>query len=230
MMMLWQECTASSQDLGTTIGTHNSLSFASLCFQKKYFDKFTEDMGKALDKEMGGDFEKLIFTCLQATEETYDTGFHTNDKMKEDAEKLYKMGQGKFGTDEAGLFKILCASPPEYLRKMNLLYAEKYGYTLVKAMETEFRGRTGPSAMFMLNMKVKPYEAVANLIATACKGMGTDELLLTCTIVRYQNILKEVMIAHIELFGKTVQERVESEVGGDYRRLLLMVLESADQN
>jgi hypothetical protein len=187
-------------------------------------------LGKALDKEMGGDFEKLIFTCLQATEETYDPGFHNAEKMKEDAEKLYKMGQGKFGTDEAGLFKILCASPPEYLQKLNLIYAEKYGYTLVKAMETEFRGSTAPAAMFMLNMKVKPYEAIATLIETACKGFGTNELLLTCTILRYQSIMKEVMLAHIELFGKTVQESVQSEVSGDYRALLLTVLESVDQN
>jgi hypothetical protein len=199
-------------------------------FQKKYFDRFTEDMGRTLDKEMGGDFEKLIFTCLQATEEEYDEGFHNEEKMKEDAVKLYKMGQGNWGTDEAGLFKIVCASPPEYLQKLNLLYAEKYGFTLVKAMETEFRGTTGPAAMFMLTMKVKPYEAVATLIEKACKGFGTDELLLTCTLLRYQNIMKEVMLAHIELFGKTIQERVQSEVGGDYRSLLLTVLESADQN
>ena len=186
---------------------------------------------KALDKEMGGDFEKLIFTYLQATEETYDPGFHDTEKMKEYAEKLYKMGQGKFGTDEAGLFKLLCSSPPEYLQKFNLLYAEKYGFTLVKAVETEFRETTGPAAMFMLNMKVKPYEAIANLIDTACKGFGTNELLLTCTLLRYQSIMKEeVMLAHIKLFGKPVQERVTAEVGGDYRALLITVLESSDQN
>jgi hypothetical protein len=184
-------------------------------------------LGKALDKEMGGDFEKLIFTCLQATEETYDPGFHNAEKMKEDAEKLYKMGQGKFGTDEAGLFKILCVSSTTF---NELLYAEKYGFTLVKAMETEFRGTTGPAAMFMLNMKVKPYEAIANLIETACKGFGTNELLLTCTVLRYQRIMKEVMLAHIELFGKTVQDSLQGEVGGNYRALLMTVLESSDQN
>lgn len=97
-------------------------------------------------------------------------------------------------------------------------------------METEFRGKTGPAAMFMLNMKVKPYEAIANLIKTACKGFGSNELLLTCTILRYQSIMKEVMLAHIELFGKTVQERVQTEVGGNYRALLMTVLESSDQN
>jgi hypothetical protein len=187
-------------------------------------------MGRALDKEMGGAFETLIFTCLQDIEEEYDPFFHNDEKAKKDVEKLYKMGQGKFGADEEGLFKILCASPPEYIQKLNLLYALKYGFTLIKALETEFRGATGPAVMFMLNMKVKPYEEIAKLITNACKGFGTDELLLTCTIIRYQKILKEVMDAHTELFGKTIQERVKSEVKGEYRALLLTILDSADQN
>jgi annexin A7/11 len=187
-------------------------------------------LGKKLDAELGGNFEKLLFNCLQAAEEVYDPGFHNDDKMKEDTQKLYKMGQGSWGTDETGLFKILCASPPEYLKKLNLNYAEKHGFTLVKALETELGGDVKKASMYMLNMKVKPYETVANLIETACKGMGTNELLLTCCIIRYQSIMKEVMLAYIELFGKTIQDRVRGEVGGDYRALLLAVLEAADEN
>jgi hypothetical protein len=38
------------------------------------------------------------------------------------------------------------------------------------------------------------------------------------------------MAAHEELFGKTVQERVKSELKGEYRALLLTVLDSANQN
>lgn len=187
-------------------------------------------MGRALDKEMGNDFEKLIFTCLQDIEEEYDPFIHNDEKAKEDVDKLYNMGQGKFGTDEAGLFRILCSSPPEYIQKLNLLYAKRYETTLIKALESEFRGATGPAVLFMLNMKVKPYEEIAKLITKACKGFGTNELLLTCTIIRYQKILKEVMAAHEELFGRTVQERVKSELKGESRALLLTILDSAGQN
>jgi hypothetical protein len=218
------------------MGTNELLLHTIICgrsnkdmqiLKKKYYQLFSDDLGKVLDSELGGPFEKLVFNCLQAAEEEYDAGFHNADKMKEDAEKLYKMGQGKFGTDESGLFKILCACPPEYLKKLNLLYAEKYGFTLVKALETELAGDVKKAAMFMLNMKIKPYEEVARLIDTACKGFGTNELLLTCAIIRYQCIMKEVMLAHVELFGTTIEDRVRSEVGGDYRALLLAVLEAA---
>jgi hypothetical protein len=186
-----------------------------------YYTLFDEDMGRALDKEMGGGFEKLIFTCLQDIEEEYDPFVHNDEKAKKDVVKLHK---------KEDIFKILCASPPEYIHKLNLLYALKYGLTLTRFLETEFGGATGPAVMFMLNMKIKPYEEIAKLIDNACKGFGTNELLLTCTIIRYQKILKEVMAAHEELFGKTVQERVKSEVKGEYRALLLTVLDSANQN
>jgi hypothetical protein len=43
---------------------------------------------------------------LQAAEEEYDPDFHTEDKMKEDAEALYKMGQGTSEVSEPFLFTV----------------------------------------------------------------------------------------------------------------------------
>jgi hypothetical protein len=104
--------------------------------KKTYFKVYTKDLGKLLASELHGDMERIVFNCLQAGEETYDPQFHTNDKAVEDAENIYKQGQGKFwGTNEKAIFKILCASPPEHLEKVNTIYADKYGYTLMKGME-----------------------------------------------------------------------------------------------
>jgi Annexin len=107
--------------------------------KKKYFDIFTRDLGSALDKDLGRNFEALILNCLQANEEAYDPNYHNASKMADDCEQLYSMGQGKFGTNEKGLFKLLCVSPPEYLQKLNLLYADKYGYTIPKVRNNDWR-------------------------------------------------------------------------------------------
>lgn len=82
--------------------------------------------------------------------------------------------------------------------------------------------------MFMVDMKLKPYEAVAKLIDKACRGIGTNELLLTATNIRNQGILKEVIVAHEELFAKNLRDRIRSEVGGDYAKLLLQIIDSAE--
>lgn len=82
---------------------------------------------------------------------------------------------GKWGTDETSLFKLLCAAPPQFLAWINTTYADKYGVTLPTLMENELSGKAEKAAVFLVQMKLKPFEAVAHLIKSACKGLGTDE-------------------------------------------------------
>lgn len=146
---------------------------------------------------------------------------------KDDAETIYKKGQGKWGTDKKSIFKILCQAPPEYINKIDAVYTAKYGYTLGKAMEKELSGNVRDGTVHMLGMKLKPYETIAKLVKSACAGIGTDELLLTSCIIRYQHVMKDVMAAHIELFGKTIHDRVREETSGKYKELLLTILDAA---
>jgi annexin A13 len=176
---------------------------------------------------MGGHFEKLIFNCLQGIEEAYDPGYHTEDLVAKDVAALYKMGEGKFGTDESGLFKLLCARPSEHLKKVNMAYADRHDVTLFKVMETELGGQTRDATLFLLGMKLKPYATIAKLINTASKGIGTNERLLSSTLIRYQICLKEVMVAYEELYGQSLQELLKGEVGGDFRRLLKELCDAA---
>jgi len=73
------------------------------------------------------------------------------------------------GTKEKEIFKFLCKSPAEYLQKMNLQYADKHGLTLIKMLETELSGISKDAALFMIGMKIKPYEEVAKLIDTSVR-------------------------------------------------------------
>ena len=195
--------------------------------KKRYFELYTKDLSKLLATELHGNMERIVFNSIQASQEVFDPQFHTMDKARDDAEQLYKQGQGKWGTDEKGLFKIIFAAPPEHLRQINTVYSDKYGYTLEKVMEKELQGNLKLAAMHYISMKLKPYEAIAELLKSACAGIGTDEFLLTCSIIRYQEVMANVMTAHIELFGKTVHDRVKSETNGKYRDVLLQVLNTA---
>jgi hypothetical protein len=215
------------------VGTNEMLLFSMLCgrtnvemelLKKKYFDMYSKDLGRVLDAELGGDLEKLVFNVLQAAEEVYDPEFHTAAKMKKDAEQLKEMGIGSLGTNEVGLFKILCASPPEYLKELNVVYADKFGYTLSKSLEKELNGHAQDAAMFMMGMKLKPYEEIAKLINSACKGLGTNEMMLTTALIRYQPVMKDVMLAHVELYSSTIEDGVKAETGKDYEAVLLAIL------
>jgi predicted Rdx family selenoprotein len=205
----------------------NIFSRAMWCLQV-YFQKYTQDLGKVLGSELGGQMERITFNCLQGAEEAYDPQFHTADKAVEDADVIHKKGKGRWGTDEKGIFKIVCAAPKEHLENINKVYSDKFGYSLQKALEQELGGlmESGckQATVHMIGMKLKPYETIAELIKSACAGIGTDELLLTCCLIRYQGVMQEVMSAHIELFGQSVHERVRKETGGKYKALLLQIL------
>jgi hypothetical protein len=192
------------------LGTNELVLYPIICgrsnaeiniLKKTYFDHTGDDLGRVLDRELGGDLEKLIFNSLQGVIEDFDADFHTDELVEQDAAAIYEAGQGSFGTDEAGFFKVICARPAEHLEKVNLVYAEKYGFTLFKALETELKGSVGDASMFMLGMKLKPYETVAKLIKSACAGFGTNELLLTCCLIRYQPIMNSVMEGMYCLFS-----------------------------
>jgi len=195
--------------------------------KKTWYKTYNTDLGHVLASQLSGEFECLIINCLQGIEDKYSQDVHTDERAEEDAEAFYAAGEGKFGTDEAAMFRILCVSPPEHLKKVNMIYAEKYGNTLSKALKKELSGTTCDASVFHLNMKLRPYKTVAKAIKTSCAGFGTDEFSLTSHIVRYHQILSDTNSAHEEEYEKSIIDRIDSEVGGDYKKLLSAFVENA---
>mmetsp|Transcript_3505 Transcript_3505/g.7744 ORF Transcript_3505/g.7744 Transcript_3505/m.7744 type:complete len:269 (-) Transcript_3505:34-840(-) len=195
--------------------------------KKVYYQRYNKDLISLVSSELSGDLKKLHLACLQGMEETYDPSYHNASKAEEDAVEFYKKGQGKWGTDEKALFHTLCKSPPQYLKMMDDAYVAKYNVNLEKALEKELRGKVKKAAIFTVGMKLHPYETIAEHIKSTCAGMGTDELGLSCAILRYQHILPRVMIAHVNLFSKSIGERVADETRGDYKNLLLEMIRVA---
>jgi hypothetical protein len=219
------------------VGTDELLLITIMCgrtnseielLKKTYFNMHDKDLGRKLDSELGGDLEQLVINVLQADEKKFDPDYHTNDRAKDDADKLHSMSQGRWGTNETGLFKLLIASPPKYVAMINSAYADKYGYTLPKAFEIELGGTVETAALFVIGMKLKPIETIAGLIDRACKGFGTNEILLTTVLIRYQKVMAQVNVAHQELYGQSIEDRVKKELRGNFESLLLCLLEASD--
>jgi Annexin len=87
--------------------------------KKTYFTMNQKDISKLLASELHGDMERLIFTCLQGSEQVYNPQYHTLDKAVEDAMIIHQKGQGRWGTDERGIFKIIGESPKEHLQNVS---------------------------------------------------------------------------------------------------------------
>jgi len=192
-----------------------------------YYKLYTDDLVARVSSEVGGDLKQILVSALQAAEEDFNPDYHTEDKAVEDAEGIYKAGQGRWGTNESKMAKIVVLSPPKYLKMVNSVYAEKYGYTLFKAFEKEMGRLGGDAALFTLGMKLKPFETIASLFKEATKGIGTNETLLTCNMIRYQDILVNVATTHEKMYEKSLTKRVKDETSGEYKSILLTLLKKS---
>jgi hypothetical protein len=215
------------------IGTDELLLYPILCgrsnadmelLKKTYYKVTSKDLVAKVTGEVSGVLKTVLVSAMQAAEEEYDPDFHTDDKAREDAEELHKAGQGRWGKDAKAIAKIVVLSPPKHLKNVNLAYADMYGYTLDKAIAKEFGGDSKASLLYTLGIKLKPYDTIAKLIKKACHGLGTNESLLTTTLIRYQDVLGHVAFAHEQLFEKSIRKRVKSEAGGHYGNTLLAFL------
>ena len=218
------------------MGTNEKLLWSVICgrsneeielLKKVYFKKYNKDLSILVASELSGVLKKLHLTCLQGMEETYDPTYHNESKAVEDADEFYAAGEGKWGTDEAALFDIICKAPPKYLQMIDDAYVAKRNHNLERALEKELSGKGKKAAIFHLNMKLNPYKTAAEHIKSTCAGIGTDELGLSCAILRYQHILPRVMVEHVNISSKTVEDRVVSETSGYYRKLLVQMINVA---
>lgn len=194
--------------------------------KQKFYGMYGEDLAVKMAGELSGNMEKFITACLQAEEVPYNPEIHTEEKAEEDARLFDKAGREQFGTDESTLFKIICESPPEYLKMVNLKYVERAGYSLVRSIEKELDGDDEKAAKHALNMKLKPRETAAIFIESTMKGIGTDEYCLTASILMFQGIMGQGYPAYEKEYDKSLAKRVKGELRGDFEKLLLAMIDA----
>jgi hypothetical protein len=195
--------------------------------KKAYYKKYEEDLGTKLSGELSGKFERLIFYALQGIEQEYDPEFHTEEKVEIDVDAFYEAGQGSWGTDEGEIFELLCVSPPEHLMAMNEKYTEKYGNNMFHALGKELTGILDDATFYLLGMKINPVDHAAAIIHKACAGWGTDDLLLTTSLIRFHEILGPVAEQYEILYGQSLYDRVDGETSGNYGQMLCKLIESS---
>ncbi|KAJ0408808.1 hypothetical protein P43SY_000704 [Pythium insidiosum] len=189
--------------------------------KKTYFDLYNQDLGVLLNSELSGDFKKSILAAIQGSMVDYSPEFHTQKKAEDDADALYKAGEGKWGTDEETFIKIVVTSPPQHLRNVNAVYTKKHNNTIIRAVEKEFGGDAKKALLFLVRMVLEPLELLAEHFESTMKGFGTDESGLSYALVRYHCVLPQIKEAYKKIYKKDLRERIHGETSGDFRALLL---------
>lgn len=141
---------------------------------------------------------------------------------EKDAEALRKAMKG-FGTDEAAIIKIIANRTNEQRQKIKIAYKASFGRDLIEDLKSELHGNFEDATVALFDT---PVEYDVNQLKKAMKGAGTDEDSLIEIICSRPNwLLKKIKEEYKKKYGKELEKDVESETGGDLKRLLISLLQ-----
>lgn len=141
-----------------------------------------------------------------------------------DAKALRAAMKG-FGTDEEAIIEILTKRSAYQRLEIAQEFKNEYGRDLLKDLKSELGGKCEDVILALME---EPAEYLAKQLHSAMDSIGTNEDVLTeilCT--RGNEEIRRICEAYEYLYEKSLESDVTSEVSGDYKRLLVLLLSNA---
>ena len=188
--------------------------------KKRYQEIYGKSLESELSSELSGDLKKVMLTLSSGTRSE-----NLNPKVEECealAEKLYKAGEKRWGTDEKVFYDILTKSSIEELKSIDRIYEKKHKHGLITAIDKEFSGKMKKLLQTIVASSINPSEYFATRIFYAIDGLGTKDTLLIRTIVTRNEIdIREIMEGYQRMFKRDMIKDIKGDTSGNYMILLV---------
>jgi len=193
-------------------------------FQKQYGVSVEEYIAG----DTSGDYKEYLLALAGANRDS-NTAPVDDEKVEEDAQKLFRAGEGTVGTDEKVFVTIFAKRSWRHIRKVADAYAKRYAHSLHTALDKEFNGDIFHALEWTLEFVENRQAFFAKRIHHSFSGLGThDKALVRIVISRAHVDLYEIADSYNTLFGKSLKEALHSELSGDYRTLMERLLQEAE--
>ena len=190
-----------------------------------YKVKYDENLEERIKSEVSGDFGTLLVSLLQCGRD--ESNNVDENKVQEDVNALYKAGEGKWGTDEETFNRIFALRNSHHLKRMNQVYMEQRKSALLDVVDDEFSGDVRDLLKTILHSHINPADYFAVRIHKACKGVGTDEEVVTRALVVMDEVFMQQMKDIFKTrYGVSLRDMIDSECSGNYKRMLLALMDS----
>jgi len=188
--------------------------------KQRYQELYKKSLEHELSSELSGDLKKVMLTLSSGTRSE-----NLNPKKEECeaiAEKLYKAGEKRWGTDEKVFYDILTKASIEELKLIDTIYEKKYKHGLLVAIDKEFSGKMKKLLQTIMASIINPPEYFATRIFNAIDGLGTKDTLLIRTIVTRNEIdIRQIMEGYQRLFKRDMIKDIKGDTSGNYMKLLV---------
>uniref|UniRef100_A0A8C2WWF2 Annexin n=1 Tax=Cyclopterus lumpus TaxID=8103 RepID=A0A8C2WWF2_CYCLU len=176
-----------------------------------------------IEDDTSGDVRNLLMSLLQASR---DEGYEVDESLAEqDATSLFEAGEGRCGTDESTFTFILTHRNYMQLQATFKIYESLSGTDILDTIDSEATGTLKDCYITLVRCAKNPQLYFARRLNAAMKGLGTDEDTLIRMIVGRSEIdLETVKDMYLEKYDVTLKDALDSECGGDFKRLLIEIL------
>jgi hypothetical protein len=208
------------------LGTNEKLLSEVLCLRSRdeiketiacYEAEHKGDLVAEVENEVGKKLGQLYTTILTR-------GEPPEQDIEKDITALYKAGEDKFGTNESAFIRIIGKNPRSYNEQLYTAYAKKYGKALDAVIHSEMSGNLG-TALAMLVTPLPIYYSQA--LHKSMDGMGTDDSsLIRLIITQKEKHLPAACERFLSDYKKTVKAWVKDECKGDYKNVLVSIIDN----
>jgi uncharacterized protein YjbJ (UPF0337 family) len=217
----------------------------------RYQQKYNQDMRKVIQEYTGSQYRQALLTYLSGVQPlgTHDAEMalwttpaggeaqefriefliETLDNLKEfiaqmDADLLFKAGKG-IGTDERMVVDCICPRTKAQIRRIDMIFREKYGKPLADFIKSEMGGNL---KKFLTYCQMEGSEFDAIVLKKAFDGIGCDKKVIVEVIcTRPAARLKESKELYEKRYDAGFMDRLRSELGGSLEHLCLSLIGGA---
>ncbi|KAK2193231.1 hypothetical protein NP493_16g03033 [Ridgeia piscesae] len=186
----------------------------------EYRKKYNANLIDSLRGDTSGAFEDLLVQLAQGGRETGEVV--NRKKAQADAKRLYQDGAG---LDIDAFIEVSTKRNRAQLRIIFEEYQKMYQKEIDAVIKDAVSGDTQDAFLGLVMALRDPVKFYAVRLHEATSGMGTNDTRLIRIIVsRLEVDLPEIKAKYFELYGDRLEDVLEHECSGDYKKLLVALV------
>ncbi|GFO18902.1 Annexin [Plakobranchus ocellatus] len=191
--------------------------------KEAYKEEYENELEQDLCSDTSGYFRRLLVSLLTAGREP--EGDVDYDRAVDDAKKFFEAGEARWGTEEAELNAVLCLRSRSQLLETFYQFEKLADKPIEESIKDECSGDLQDGYLAIVESTKSMPGFFAHRINKSVRGLGTDDNnLIRIIITRSEIDMEEIDAAYREKYEQSLEEVIESECGGDYKKILIAVV------